>query len=67
MQTTLNDEQNMANVEGVRTPNWNTCNVPPRTLDAAHPAESGFGGKLDSGNSLAAPARMKPPADRQIS
>lgn len=56
----------MANIEGVSNPNWNDYDVPPRTLDAARTPESGSGGKLNSGIPLAAPARMKPRANRQI-
>lgn len=69
MQTTMNDEQNtsMADVEGLRTPTWNTSSMPPRTLDAARTPESGSGGKFKTRIPLAALARMKPPADRQIS
>ena len=47
MQTTMNDEQTMANVEGFRSPSWNTGNnMPPRT---ARTTESGSGGKLNPG------------------
>ena len=56
----------MINVDGVSNGNWDSCNVPPRTLDAARTTESGSGGKLDRGIHAAAPARMKPLADRQI-
>ena len=66
MQTTLTGEQNMANVEGVPSPNWSTYDLPTRTLDEARTPESSAAGKLNSGTSEAASTRMKPPADLQI-
>ena len=66
MQTTMNGGQSVANVEGVPSPNWSTYDLPPRTLDETRTPESSAGGKLNSGISEAAAARMKPPADSQI-
>ncbi len=63
MQTTLTGGQNMANADGIPSPNWSTYNMPPRTLDTPRATESGVVGKLDSGTPVAALLRLKPPAN----
>lgn len=69
MQSTLSGgpfNQNMTNIEGVSSPNWNTYNVSPRTLDATRAIESASGGKHTDRIPVDAPARMKPPANGQF-
>lgn len=66
MQTRSSGEQNMANDEGIRSPNWNTYNGTPGTLETARATDSGSVGKLDGSAPLAAPARMKWLANGQI-
>ena len=64
MQTKFNGEKSMAHVDDIRSPNWKSYHSPPRVLDAARSTESASGGKLNCGIYAAAPARMKPLANR---
>ena len=65
MQTKSNGEKSMAQLDDARSPNWKSYDLPPRALDAARSTESASGGKLNCGIYAAAPARMKPLANKQ--
>ena len=66
MQATSSGGQKMANAEVVRSPNWSTYNMPARNSEAACTIEPGSGGMHESGRPIAAPARIRSPANRQI-